>query len=202
MKKYFLAAIVAASPLLAATSAHALTVPEGPNLRISLQGRYESTESGNIELGSQVNLLGISVGKITFDGDSVPDYQGLGFGSSVDISGAFTLLSGLDNQGLILTFSDPDGSKFVMGKSLDAVVASGGTGSSSSGVVGLGTLSGDPGSFSYATSSNANSDLFTLTLSVPPEEIDDVSPIPLPAAAWMLLAGIGSLWAFRRRTYA
>jgi hypothetical protein len=200
MKKYFLAAIVAASPLLAATSAHALTVPEGSNLRISLQGLYEKIESGNIELGSQVNLLGISVGKITFDGDSVPDYQGLGFGSSVDISGAFTLLSGFDNQGLILTFSDPDGSEFVMGESSNAVVTSGGTGSS--GVVGLGTLSGDPGSFSYATSSNTNSDLFTLTLLVPPEEIDDVSPIPLPAAAWMLLAGIGSLWAFRRRTYA
>ena len=146
MKKYFLAAIVAASPLLAATSAHALTVPEGSNLRISLQGLYESTDPGNIELGSQVNLLGISVGKITFDGDSVPDYQGLGFGSSVDISGAFTLLSGFDNQGLILTFSDPDGSEFVMGESLNAVVTSGGTGSS--GVVGLGTFSADPGSFS------------------------------------------------------
>jgi hypothetical protein len=202
MKKYFLAAIVAASPLLATTSAHALTVPEGSNLRISLQGLYESTESGKIELGSQMNLSGIRVGKITFDENNVSEYEGLEVFSSVGISGAFTLLSGLDNQGLILTFSDPDGSKFVMGKSLDAVVASGGTGSSSSGVVGLGTLSGDPGSFSYATSSNANSDLFTLTLSVPPEEIDDVSPIPLPAAAWMLLAGIGSLWAFRRRTYA
>jgi hypothetical protein len=199
MKKYFLAAIVAASPLLAATSAHALTVPEGSNLRISLQGLYESTESGKIELGSQMNLSGIRVGKITFDEDNVSEYEGLEVFSSVGISGAFTLVSGLDNQGLILTFSDPDESKFVMGKSLDAVVASGGTGSSSSGVVGLGTLSGDPGSFSYATSSNANSDLFTLTLSVPPE---DVFPIPLPAAAWMLLAGIGSLWAFRRRTYA
>ena len=200
MKKYFLAAIVAASPLLAATSAHALTVPEESNLRISLEGLYESTEPGNIELGSQVNLLDISVGRITLDGNNVQDYQGLGFGSSVGISGAFTLSSGFDNQGLTLTFSDPVGSKFVMGESFNAVVTSGGTGSS--GVVGLGTLSAESGSFSYATSSNANSDLFTLTLSVPPKEIDDVSPIPLPAAAWMLLAGIGSLWAFRRRTYA
>jgi hypothetical protein len=197
MKKYFLAAIVAASPLLAATSAHALTVPEGSNLRISLQGLYESTKSGNIELGSQVNLSDISVGRITLNGNSVQFYQGLGSGSSVDIPGAFTLLSGLDNEDLTLTFSDPDKSEFVMGESLNAFVTSGGTGSS--GVVGLGTFSADPGSFSYATSSNANSDLFTLTLSVPPE---DVSPIPLPAAAWMLLAGIGSLWAFRRRTYA
>ena len=200
MKKYFLAAIVAASPLLAATSAHALTVPEGSNLRISLQGLYESTESGKIELGSQMNLSGIRVGKITFDENNVSEYQGLDFGSSVDISGAFTLSSGFDNEDLFLRFSDPDGSKFVMGESLNAVVTSSGSGSS--GVVGLGTLSGDPGSFSYATSSNSNSDLFTLTLSVPPAEIDDVSPIPLPAAAWMLLAGIGSLWAFRRRTYA
>ena len=200
MKKYFLAAIVAASPLLAATSAHALTVSEGSNLRISLQGLYDSTKSGNIELGSQVNLSDISVGRITLNGNSVQVYQGLGSGSSVDISGAFTLLSGLDNEDLTLTFSDPDKSEFVMGESLNAFVTSGGTGSS--GVVGLGTFSADPGSFSYATSSNANSDLFTLTLSVPPEEIDDVSPIPLPAAAWMLLAGIGSLWAFRRRTYA
>ena len=200
MKKYFLAAIVAASPLLAATSAHALTVSEGSNLRISLQGLYDSTKSGNIELGSQVNLSDISVGRITLNGNSVQVSQGLGSGSSVDISGAFTLLSGLDNEDLTLTFSDPDKSEFVMGESLNAFVTSGGTGSS--GVVGLGTFSADPGSFSYATSSNANSDLFTLTLSVPPEEIDDVSPIPLPAAAWMLLAGIGSLWAFRRRTYA
>ena len=200
MKKYFLAAIVAASPLLAATSAHALTVPEGSNLRISLQGLYESTKSGNIELGSQVNLSDISVGRITLNGNSVQVSQGLGSGSSVDISGAFTLLSGLDNEDLTLTFSDPDKSEFVMGESLNAFVTSGGTGSS--GVVGLGTLSAESGSFSYATSSNANSDLFTLTLSVPPKEIDDVSPIPLPAAAWMLLAGIGSLWAFRRRTYA
>ena len=197
MKKYFLAAIVAASPLLAATSAHALTVSEGSNLRISLQGLYDSTKSGNIELGSQVNLSDISVGRITLNGNSVQVSQGLGSGSSVDISGAFTLLSGLDNEDLTLTFSDPDKSEFVMGESLNAFVTSGGTGSS--GVVGLGTFSADPGSFSYATSSNANSDLFTLTLSVPPE---DVSPIPLPAAAWMLLAGIGSLWAFRRRTYA
>ena len=197
MKKYFLAAIVAASPLLAATSAHALTVSEGSNLRISLQGLYDSTKSGNIELGSQVNLSDISVGRITLNGNSVQVSQGLGSGSSVDIPGAFTLLSGLDNEDLTLTFSDPDKSEFVMGESLNAFVTSGGTGSS--GVVGLGTFSADPGSFSYATSSNANSDLFTLTLSVPPE---DVSPIPLPAAAWMLLAGIGSLWAFRRRTYA
>ena len=200
MKKYFLAAIVAASPLLAATSAHALTVSEGSNLRISLQGLYDSTKSGNIELGSQVNLSDISVGRITLNGNSVQVSQGLGSGSSVDISGAFTLLSGLDNEDLTLTFSDPDKSEFVMGESLNAFVTSGGTGSS--GVVGLGTLSAESGSFSYATSSNANSDLFTLTLSVPPKEIDDVSPIPLPAAAWMLLAGIGSLWAFRRRTYA
>ena len=115
MKKYFLAAIVAASPLLAATSAHALPVPDRPNLRISLQGRYENTESGNIELGSQVNLLGISVGKITFNGNNVLDYQGLGFGSSVRISGAFTLSSGLD---IPLTFQKP---KFLVGYDAEIV---------------------------------------------------------------------------------
>jgi len=32
--------------------------------------------------------------------------------------------------------------------------------------------------------------------------IEDISTVPLPAAAWMLLAGLGSLWAFRRRTHA
>ena len=32
--------------------------------------------------------------------------------------------------------------------------------------------------------------------------IEEISPVPLPAAAWMLLIGLGSLWAFRRRTHA
>jgi len=34
------------------------------------------------------------------------------------------------------------------------------------------------------------------------EDIEEISPVPLPAAAWMLLIGLGSLWAFRRRTHA
>jgi hypothetical protein len=41
--------------------------------------------------------------------------------------------------------------------------------------------------------------LFQLTLAVPPaEDISELALIPVPAAAWMIFAALGSLLAFKR----
>lgn len=200
MKKYFLAAIVAASPLVAGTSANAITVPEGSQLEITVGGLYATQGGGDISLGSIFDLSSISVLSINEAGPGI-DLDGLATGSMVTASGAFTLTDGA-NSGLSFGFTtDGGGANFTINQSDGSTVSESGTGSSSQ--FGLGVLangSTDVGSFSFGTTSNAANGFFLTTFSVPPEQeiITEFSPIPLPAAAWMLLAGIGALWGFRR----
>ena len=59
------------------------------------------------------------------------------------------------------------------------------------GLAGRGWVQSDPG---------ANDFLFTGTLIPPPG--NDPDPVPLPAAGWMLIAGLGGLVAMRRRKTA
>jgi hypothetical protein len=183
--------------MMASTSGHAITVPEGESLELTLRGTYQNTVSGDIQVGSSLNFINTTVDLINSNGSSVSLYQGLTPGSGVGVSGTFSLSDGSANSGLKFSFADPDASVFVVGQTFSATVSQSGTGSS--GAVGLGELDTVPGSFSYATSSDAEFGLFQLTLAVPPtEDISELAPIPLPAAAWMMLAALGSLLAFRR----
>jgi hypothetical protein len=209
MKKFFLAAAIAMAPVLAATSADAITVPQGSYLEITVTGEYATRDSKDIGLGSVFDLNNTYVSNVNADSGvtGVPaDF------TSVAVSDSFTLSDGA-NTGVSFTFLDADGASFPISQSGGSVVtpSGSGTGTGASGQFGLGVLAEgsteNDGSFSFGTTSDSSTGTYLTTFAVPPnedieEEFDPISAIPLPAAAWMLLAGLGSLWAFRRRTHA
>ena len=210
MKKFFLAAAIAMAPVLAATSADAITVPQGSYLEITVTGEYATQDGNDISIGSVFDLnntyvssvnagAGVTGAPVAFTAVAVPD--------------SLTLADGVNNSGVSFTFLGASGASFTISQSGGSVVTPSGTGTGTggSGQFGLGVLvSGsteNDGSFSFSTTSNSSTGTYLTTFAVPPnqdieEEFDPISAIPLPAAAWMLLAGLGSLWAFRRRTHA
>ena len=199
MKNFFLAAAIAAAPVLAATTADAITVPAGSNLQITFSGTYTNVAEGGIVSGSQVTLGNPFVSLIDFNNASVADFGGVTVGSSVTPSGGpLTLSTGSVNDGLAFTFAQ--GSVFTITDSVFSSVESGTPGASR--VEGSGSLDLEDGSFRYATTTSNNFGQYQVTIAVPPVVFGEVNVVPLPAAAWMLLAGLGSLWAFRRRTHA
>lgn len=202
MNKYILVAALAAAPMLASTSAHAITVPQGSSLEITITGSYGTQDGGNLGIGSVLNLNNVFVSSIIADADV--DLKGLGEFTFVPVSGQFTLADEA-NSGLAFTFLSAEGASFTISQTGGTFVVAAGpdNGTGSSGQVGLGALANgntDSGSFSFGTTSDSPTGTFLTTFAVPPEEtIEELfSPIPLPAAAWMLLASLGSLLAFRR----
>ena len=209
MKKFFLAAAIAMAPVLAATSADAITVPQGSILEITVTGIYATQDGNDIGIGS-VFALNDSYVSIVNAGAGVTGAPG-DF-TSVSVSDSFTLSDGA-NAGVSFTFRGASDASFTISQSGGSVVTPSGTGTGTggSGQFGLGVLANgsteNDGSFSFGTTSNSSTGTYLTTFAVPPnqdieEEFDPISAIPLPAAAWMLLAGLGSLWAFRRRTHA
>ena len=205
MKKFFLAAAIAMAPVLAATSADAITVPQGSILEITVTGDYATQDGNDISIGSVFDLNETYVSSVNADSGVT---GAPGDFTMVKVSDLFTLADGANN-GVSFTFLGASGASFTISQSGGSVVTSSGTGES--GQFGLGVLvSGsteNDGSFSFSTTSNSSTGTYLTTFAVPPnqdieEEFDPISAIPLPAAAWMLLAGLGSLWAFRRRTHA
>ena len=204
MKKFFLAAAIAMAPVLAATSADAITVPQGSILEITVTGDYATQDGNDISIGSVFDLNETYVSSVNA-GAGVTGAPG-DF-TSVSVSDSFTLSDGA-NAGVSFTFRGASDASFTISQSGGSVVTTSGTGES--GQFGLGVLangSKESGSFSFGTTSDSSTGTYLTTFAVPPnpdieEEFDPISAIPLPAAAWMLLAGLGSLWAFRRRTHA
>ena len=206
MKKFFLAAAIAMAPVLAATSADAITVPQGSYLEITVTGEYATQDGNDISIGSVFDLNNTNVSSVNA-GAGVTGAPG-DF-TFVAVPDSFTLADGVNNSGVSFTFLGASDASFTISQSGGSVVTTSGTGES--GQFGLGVLvSGsteNDGSFSFSTTSNSSTGTYLTTFAVPPnqdieEEFDPISAIPLPAAAWMLLAGLGSLWAFRRRTHA
>jgi hypothetical protein len=209
MKKFFLAAAIAMAPVLAATSADAITVPPGSNLEITVTGNYATQDDNDIGLGSVFDLNNTFVTSVNADAGVT---GAPGVFSFVQVSDPFTLADGANN-GVSFTFLGASGASFTISQSGGSVVtpSGSGTGTGASGQFGLGVLAKgsteNDGSFSFGTTSDSSTGTYQTTFAVPPnedieEEFDPISAIPLPAAAWMLLAGLGSLWAFRRRTHA
>ena len=204
MKKFFLAAAIAMAPVLAATSADAITVPQGSILEITVTGDYATQDGNDISIGSVFDLKDTYVSNVNADSGVT---GAPGDFTMVKVSDLFTLADGANN-GVSFTFLGASGASFTISQSGGSVVTSSGTGES--GQFGLGVLangSKESGSFSFGTTSVSSTGTYLTTFAVPPnpdieEEFDPISAIPLPAAAWMLLAGLGSLWAFRRRTHA
>ena len=209
MKKFFLAAAIAMAPVLAATSADAITVPQGSNLEITVTGNYATQDGNDIGIGSVFDLNNTFVTSVNADAGVTGAPGDFSF---VAVSDSFTLADGANNSGVSFTFLDADGASFTISQSGGSVVTSSGTGTGTgeSRQFGLGVLANgttESGSFSFGTTSDSSTGTYQTTFAVPPnqdieEEFDPISAIPLPAAAWMLLAGLGSLWAFRRRTHA
>ena len=208
MKKFFLAAAIAMAPVLAATSADAITVPQGSNLRITVIGDYATQDGNDIGIGSVFDLDDTYVASVNADAGVT---GAPGYFTYVKVSD-FTLDNGA-NTGVSFTFLGASGASFTISQSGGSVVTPSGTGTGTggSGQFGLGVLANGStdsgGSFSFGTTSDSSTGTYQTTFAVPPnedieEEFDPISAIPLPAAAWMLLAGLGSLWAFRRRTHA
>lgn len=203
MRRYIFAAAVAAAPLLASTSAYAIGVQAGSQLKITVTGDYSVNGGGGLGLGSVLTLSEAFVAGISQTNEDGIDLDGLVRFSDVGVDGPFTLGNGSANSDVVLSFiTEGGGAIFGLGESFGATFSADGLGRSS--LIGLGTLSNgddEPGSFSFATTSSDSSGTFQLTVAVPPEvelPTPDPSPIPLPAAAWMLLVGLGSLFAVRR----
>jgi len=209
MKKFFLAAAIAMAPVLAATSADAITVPQGSNLEITVTGNYATQDGNDIGIGSVFDLNNTFVTSVNADAGVTGAPGDFSF---VAVSDSFTLADGANNSGVSFTFLGASGASFTISQSGGSVVTPSGTGTGTgeSRQFGLGVLangSTESGSFSFGTTSDSSTGTYMTTFAVPPnedieEEFDPISAIPLPAAAWMLLAGLGSLWAFRRRTHA
>lgn len=214
MRKYFLVAALAAAPLMAATSAQAITVEPGSSLTITIGGNYSVVGGGQLGIGSELILTGIEVSNIDQTNPSGIQLNGLSVDDSVTVSGNFFLDDGASNNSL--SFAFPTTSSPTTSSSSLNVGTTGGTsitqnpfgGGGSTQLFGNGVIANDEdsdASFQWSTASLNSTGSFTLAATTPPEftiEPDPISPVPLPAAGWALFAALGSLVAFRRYSKA
>jgi len=138
MKKFFLAAAIAMAPVLAATSADAITVPQGSNLEITVTGNYATQDGNDIGIGSVFDLNNTFVTSVNADAGVTGAPSDFSF---VAVSDSFTLTDGANN-GVSFTFLAADGASFTISQSGGSVVTSSGTGTGTgaSGQFGLGVL--------------------------------------------------------------
>lgn len=211
MKKYILAAALAAAPLMAATSAQAITVNPGSSLTITIAGNYTVVGGGPLGIGSELSLTSIEVSNIDQTNPGGINLNGLAVGNAVTVSGSFFLDDGGVNSGLSFGYPTNDPSSLDVGTTGGTSITQnpfGGGGSTQ--LFGNGQIvnggSSDDASFQFATASLNSTGSFTLAATTPPEftipDPDPISPIPLPAAGWALFAALGSLVAFRRYSKA
>ncbi|MEM8653785.1 MAG: VPLPA-CTERM sorting domain-containing protein [Pseudomonadota bacterium] len=223
MKNFVLAAAVAASTSLVAMAAQAATFfyelddhPNGgksgtydyglrldredPDMFFSLSKdngaeafmEYDSVAGTAILYGTMVRSLGNDqfVGSFTFryDLSGLTDHSNGGFIDTAGNGIGRVVGAGVNGGDLALgnaaKSGDPyDGEYFRFG--LDAL-----SNRAFEGFEGTGWVQSDPG---------ANDFLFTASVLDTPPPSPQISAVPLPAAAWLLLAGLGAMGAMRRQ---
>jgi hypothetical protein len=210
MRKYLLAAAAVA---MMAPAAHAITVGQTDTLNV---GFAPTPLDATLNFGGYTGTGTVSQVDVTYSGEIDSDI------SLFDISGVSRDLSALTVTTFGYTSSAGNSTFQVLGGTGTETIPGGGslslnvtgTNSSSESFTGADvdpyldpffidldtvTLLGITGGGDNLLTSQTTQGFGQVTVEY---LIEEISPVPLPAAAWMLLIGLGSLWAFRRRTHA
>lgn len=210
MKKYLLAAAAVA---MMAPAAHAITVDQTDTLVV---GFAPTPLDATLNFDGYTGTGAVSQVDVTYSGEIDSDI------SLFDISGVSRDLSALTVTTFGYTSSAGNSTFQVLGGTGTQTIPGGGslslnvtgTNSSSESFTGAGvdpyldpffidldtvTLLGITGGGDNLLVGQTTQGFGQVTVEY---LIEEISPVPLPAAAWMLLIGLGSLWAFRRRTHA
>ena len=210
MRKYLLAAAAVA---MMAPAAHAITVDQTDTLNV---GFAPTPLDATLNFGGYTGTGTVSQVDVTYSGEIDSDI------SLFDISGVSRDLSALTVTTFGYTSSAGNSTFQVLGGTGTQTIPGGGslslnvtgTNSSSESFTGADvdpyldpffidldtvTLLGITGGGDNLLTGQTTQGFGQVTVEY---LIEEISPVPLPAAAWMLLIGLGSLWAFRRRTHA
>ena len=210
MRKYLLAAAAVA---MMAPAAHAITVGQTDTLNV---GFAPTPLDATLNFGGYTGTGAVSQVDVTYSGEIDSDI------SLFDISGVSRDLSALTVTTFGYTSSAGNSTFQVLGGTGTQTIPGGGslslnvtgTNSSSESFTGADvdpyldpffidldtvTLLGITGGGDNLLVGQTTQGFGQVTVEY---LIEEISPVPLPAAAWMLLIGLGSLWAFRRRTHA
>jgi hypothetical protein len=210
MRKYLLAAAAVA---MMAPAAHAITVGQTDTLNV---GFAPTPLDATLNFGGYTGTDTVSQVDVTYSGEIDSDI------SLFDISGVSRDLSALTVTTFGYTSSAGNSTFQVLGGTGTETIPGGGslslnvtgTNSSSESFTGADvdpyldpffidldtvTLLGITGGGDNLLTGQTTQGFGQVTVEY---LIEEISPVPLPAAAWMLLIGLGSLWAFRRRTHA
>ena len=210
MRKYLLAAAAVA---MMAPAAHAITVDQTDTLNV---GSALTPLDATLNFGGYTGTGTVSQVDVTYSGEIDSDI------SLFDISGVSRDLSALTVTTFGYTSSAGNSTFQVLGGTGTQTIPGGGslslnvtgTNSSSESFTGADvdpyldpffidldtvTLLGITGGGDNLLTGQTTQGFGQVTVEY---LIEEISPVPLPAAAWMLLIGLGSLWAFRRRTHA
>jgi hypothetical protein len=210
MRKYLLAAAAVA---MMAPAAHAITVGQTDTLNV---GFAPTPLDATLNFGGYTGTGTVSQVDVTYSGEIDSDI------SLFDISGVSRDLSALTVTTFGYTSSAGNSTFQVLGGTGTQTIPGGGslslnvtgTNSSSESFTGADvdpyldpffidldtvTLLGITGGGDNLLTGQTTQGFGQVTVEY---LIEEISPVPLPAAAWMLLIGLGSLWAFRRRTHA
>ena len=210
MRKYLLAAAAVA---MMAPAAHAITVDQTDTLNV---GFAPTPLDATLNFGGYTGTGTVSQVDVTYSGEIDSDI------SLFDISGVSRDLSALTVTTFGYTSSAGNSTFQVLGGTGTQTIPGGGslslnvtgTNSSSESFTGADvdpyldpffidldtvTLLGITGGSDNLLTGQTTQGFGQVTVEY---LIEEISPVPLPAAAWMLLIGLGSLWAFRRRTHA
>ena len=210
MRKYLLAAAAVA---MMAPAAHAITVGQTDTLNV---GFAPTPLDATLNFGGYTGTGTVSQVNVTYSGEIDSDI------SLFDISGVSRDLSALTVTTFGYTSSAGNSTFQVLGGTGTQTIPGGGslslnvtgTNSSSESFTGADvdpyldpffidldtvTLLGITGGGDNLLVGQTTQGFGQVTVEY---LIEEISPVPLPAAAWMLLIGLGSLWAFRRRTHA
>ena len=213
MRKYLLAAAAVA---MMAPAAHAITVGQTDTLNV---GFAPTPLDATLNFGGYTGTGTVSQVDVTYSGEIDSDI------SLFDISGVSRDLSALTVTTFGYTSSAGNSTFQVLGGTGTQTIPGGGslslnvtgTNSSSESFTGAGvnpyldpfsidldtvTSVGFTGGGGNVLVGQSTQGFGQVTVEYLIEDIEEISPVPLPAAAWMLLIGLGSLWAFRRRTHA